>query len=78
MDSICLTKDEIIKITGRKSSSAQIRYLRSQGFTVIPRADGTPLISRTHFEVMMGGQHHLSKPQDYQPDFSSFHVSQAS
>ncbi len=74
MISICLTNDEILTITGRKKPSAQIRYLRSQGFTVIPRADGTPLISRTHFEVMMGGQHYSNKGMEYQPDFSSFHV----
>lgn len=78
MDSICLTKEEIIKITGRKKPSAQIKYLRSQGFTVIPRADGTPLISRTHFEAMMGGSHYSSKPQNFEPNFTSFHVSQAS
>lgn len=74
MDSICLTKEEIIKITGRKKPSAQIKYLRSQGFTVVPRADGTPLVSRNHFEAMMGGMHYQSKPVDVQPDFSSFHA----
>jgi len=71
---IYLTFEELKEITGRVKPSAQIRYLRSQGFTIIPRTDGTPLISRTHFEVMMGGSHHSSKPQDFQPDFSSFHV----
>jgi uncharacterized protein DUF4224 len=75
---IYLTFEELKEITGRVKSSAQIRYLRSQGFTVIPRADGSPLISRTHFEVMMGGSHYSSKPQNFEPDFSSFHVSQAS
>lgn len=78
MDSLCLTYKELIEITGREKSSAQIRYLRSQGFTVIPRADGRPLVSRSHFEAMMGGLHHSSKPRDFQPDFTSFHVSQAS
>lgn len=75
---IYLTSDEVREITGRVKASAQIRFLRSQGFTVIPRADGTPLISRTHFEVMMGGSHYSSKPQNFEPDFSSFHVSEAS
>jgi len=78
MISICLTNEEIIIITGRKKPSAQIKYLRSQGFTVIPRADGTPLVSRTHFEVMMSGGHYSSNPQNFEPDFSSFDVSQAS
>ncbi len=74
MNTLCLSQEELILITGRVKASAQIRYLRSQGFTVIPRADGSPLVSRTHFEVIMGGGHYSTKPQNSEPDFSSFHV----
>ena len=76
MDTLCLTYKETIEITGRERFSAQVRCLRSQGFTVIERADGYPIVSRSHFESLMGGLHHSSKPQDYQPDFSSFHGTQ--
>lgn len=69
---IYLTIEEIKGITGRVKASAQIRWLRSQGFTVIPRADGRPLASRSHFESMTGGLHHSTKPQVFEPDFSSF------
>lgn len=68
---IYLTIEELKEITGRVKASAQIKWLRSQGFTVLPRADGRPLVSRNHFETMMGGQHYLTKVQVYEPDFST-------
>ncbi len=69
---IYLTIEELREVTGRVKASAQIRWLRSQGFTVLARADGRPLVSRSHFEAMMGGQHYQSKSPVYEPDFSSF------
>lgn len=68
---IYLTIEELKEITGRVMASAQIRWLRSQGFTVLARADGRPLVSRNHFEAMMGGQHYQSKAQVHEPDFST-------
>ena len=68
---IYLTIEELKEITGRVKASAQIRWLRSQGFTVLPRADGRPLVSRNHFEAMMGGQHYQSKAEVHEPDFSA-------
>ncbi len=72
MNTLCLTIEELIEITGREKASAQFRWFRSQGFTVLSRADGRPLVSRYHFESMMGGLHHSTKPQVFEPDFSSF------
>lgn len=74
---IYLTIEELREITGRVKYSAQIRYLRSQGFTVIPRADGRPLVSRSHFETMMGGEHFIKKYHEHNPDFSSFYGTQS-
>ena len=71
MDTLSLTKNELIEITGKERPSAQIKWLRSQGFTVVPRADGRPLVSRFHFETMMGGEHYQSKALIHEPDFSS-------
>ena len=71
MDTISLTKNELIEITGREKPSAQIKWLRSQGFTVITRADGRPFVSRNHFEAIMGGHHYNSKAEAYEPDFST-------
>jgi len=68
---IYLTIEELKEITGRVKAAAQIRWFRSQGFTVLLRADGRPLVSRNHFEAMMGGQHYQSKELVYEPDFST-------
>ena len=69
---INLTRKELQEVTGRKKASAQIKWLQRQGFTVMPRADGTPLVSRIHFEAVMGGKLYQSKTDEIQPDFSSF------
>ena len=68
---IYLTIEELKEITGRVKASAQIKWFRSQGFTVLARADGRPLVSRNHFETMMGGQHYQSKELVHEPDFST-------
>jgi hypothetical protein len=66
---INLTLEEIKEITGRVKATAQIRWLRQHGFTVLPRADGRPLVSRAHFEAKMGGGLSLTKPQVFEPDY---------
>lgn len=71
MNLIYLTLDEIKGITGRIKSVAQIRWFRQNGFTVLQRADGMPLISRAHFEVKMGGFQAGSKSQNYQPNLGA-------
>ena len=68
---IYLTIEELKEITGRVKATAQIKWLRSKGFTVLLRADNRPLVSRNHFEAMMGGKHYQSKAQVHEPDFSS-------
>jgi hypothetical protein len=49
-----LTRDELRDITGLKRPDAQMRWLRENGFVALRRADGMPLVSRAHFEAMMG------------------------
>lgn len=68
---INLTKDELIEITGRVKATAQIKWLRQNGFTVLQRADGLPLISRTHFELKMGGVPGRSKSSDWKPNLEA-------
>lgn len=67
---ICLTLEEIREVTGFKKFSAQLRWFRQQGFVVRKRADGMPLVSRTHFHQMMGGNP-LSKSSEQEPDFGA-------
>lgn len=71
MSPIYLTIEEVKGITGRVKASAQIRWLRQQGFTVLQRADGVPLISRAHFESKMGGLLGLSKSKEYEPNYGA-------
>ncbi len=68
---ITLTYHELKAITGRVKASAQIKWLRRNGFTVLPRADGKPLVSRNHFETIMNGHIPISRSKHIEPDFSS-------
>jgi hypothetical protein len=50
-----LPQDEIRDITHKVRYSAQIRALRSLGFEVKIRPDGSPLVSESNFEKVTGG-----------------------
>jgi len=72
MTPINLTLDEIKEVTGRIKPSAQLRWFRQMGFTVLTRADGKPLISRAHFEAKMSGFiGGPSKAQEYEPNYGA-------
>lgn len=49
-----LTREELRDITGLQRPKAQLRWLRANGFVALQRGDGMPLVSRAHFEAMMG------------------------
>jgi len=72
MSGLCLTLEELREITGRMKASAQVRFLRQNGINFILRADGKPLVSRTHFEAIMGGEVRVRRPAEPEPDFSIF------
>ena len=70
--SIHLTPEELRAVTGRSRWTAQIRWLRANGFTVLQRADGMPLVSRAHFELMMGGaEADASSKRQVEPDYDA-------
>ena len=69
---IYLTGDEVRGITGRSKASAQIRWFMEHGFVVLPRADGTPLVSRAHFEGRMGAERSLGLEAAPEPDWGPF------
>jgi len=71
MINLCLTKEELQEVTGLKRFAAQFRWFAQQGFIVRKRGDGMPIVSRQHFETMMGGILPLAKSKSQQPDFSS-------
>lgn len=48
-----LTQDELQYLTGRERPSAQIRWLRANGFEVLRRADGMPIVLRESLVAKM-------------------------
>ena len=70
-DSINLTTAEIVDITGAKRPRTQLDRLRSMGFRVIARPDGSPLIARGHYLATMGANSDAGRKLDNQPDFSA-------
>lgn len=59
-----LTDAEIDSICdGYKQNAAKIRYLQNLGLTVHPKPNGYPLVSRAHFDAMMGCSSDLTKDE---------------
>jgi hypothetical protein len=71
MQTINLTIEEIQQVTGRVKPCAQLRWFKQNGFTAKVRADGRPLVSRAHFESMMGGNTAASTQTDYELDLGA-------
>lgn len=65
-----LTKAELRDVTGYKRPDAQLRWFRKNGFVALQRADGMPLVSRAHFEAMMGAATGR-KGAEPEPDFEA-------
>jgi len=70
---ICLTKEEIVEITGCKTKKTQLRWFSARGFCTETRADGMPIITRKHFEWKMGGLQGNATDDDLgpEPDFEA-------
>ncbi len=70
MNSLNLTESELIEVTGKKRSSAQVRILRQIGYEVKVRPDGYPLVAREHYLRVMGAFDKTEK--FYKPDLSIY------
>ena len=62
-----LSADELRKLTGRMKHSAQLCWLRTNGFVALQDADGRPLVLRAAVEARMGApigahDHHQQEP----------------
>lgn len=71
LEPLWMTDDELIGVTGAKRISRQQQWLLDNGFLCKVRADGSLLVSRRHFESIMGGlieKIGLSYPE---PDFDA-------
>ena len=54
LEPLILTDAEIAQITGKKRRACQASWLSENGFRFVARADGSLVISRRHFEYVMG------------------------
>jgi len=54
VNSLNLTENELIEVTGKKRPSAQVKILRQLGFEIKVRPDGYPLVAREHYLRVMG------------------------
>ncbi len=68
-----LSSEEIINLTGRTRPTAQIRWLRANGFETLQRADGLPLVLRSAIENRMS--YTLRRQQkESQPNWSTLNA----
>ena len=72
---INLTAEEIRDITGLTMPRKQCAWLRENGFVFKIRADGYPLVARSHFLQTMGvdlskGSSNDGISNEIEPDFS--------
>ncbi len=70
MNSLNLSENELIEVTGKKRSSVQVRILRQLGFEVKVRPDGYPLVAREHYLRVMGVFDKTNK--EYKPNLSIY------
>ena len=72
MSSLTLTDAELVELTGKRRPSAQIRALRHMGIHHKRRGDGTLVVARAHFELLLGGET-PGKPKKIEPDWNKVH-----
>ena len=51
---ICLTRQELLEISGFRRPSSVVKWLRQNGFVFVVAADGWPRIDRQHYHTRMG------------------------
>lgn len=78
--SIVLTADEIRAITGRQRHQAQAMALARMGITFLLRADGSPVVSRAHFEQHTGHLSSRNRPDSFtvtEPNWKALDAAEA-
>lgn len=68
---IYLTEAEISGVTGRVKPTAQLKWLTAEGIKAKRRADGTVLVSRAHFEEVMGDRGTVRRRTSRKPNFDA-------
>jgi hypothetical protein len=69
--SLILSHDELCMLTGRRRYSAQARALARMGISHRLRPDGFAVVSRAHFEEIMGAESTSQPSAVSEPDWSA-------
>ncbi|MDN3519787.1 DUF4224 domain-containing protein [Aquisalimonas lutea] len=70
--SLFLTHEEIVEMTGKQRKPAQLRCLRAMKIEHRVRIDGSPAVTRSHVEATFAPkQGTRNKPRTHEPDWSS-------
>ncbi len=73
MSDATLTREEVIRITGRRRKSAQCKWLRDNGIKFKPNALGHPQIGRAYYDQLAGAG--STRRQAAEPDWSALNRS---
>jgi hypothetical protein len=68
---LILSHDELCMLTGRRRYSAQAKALARMGISHRLRPDGFPVVSRAHFEEIMGAESTSRPHTASEPDWSA-------
>jgi hypothetical protein len=69
---VFLDADELVELTRRRRSDAQMRVVQTMGIEHRRRSDGTVVVLRSHIEDLLGGAGPRLKPgADIEPDWST-------
>lgn len=66
-----LTRDEIAELTERKTKSAQIAWLKVNGFHFVIGANGHPRVLREYVASRMGGHRPQNTKASLEPNWSA-------
>lgn len=71
---LILSLEELRAITGRSRYRAQARALARMGISYRMRPDGLPLVSRAHFEEIMGTESRTHPSDATEPDWNALNA----
>ena len=60
--SLCLSKEELVMLTGKERFQAQGRVLRHLGICHNTRPDGSIVVDRSHYETIVRGAASVTPP----------------
>lgn len=71
INSMFLSPDELVELTGRRQRASQEAALRAMGIEHKVRADGRLVVSRRHVEQQLGAAGESHSQHEVMPDWSA-------